>query len=263
MLRFIFSVTLFTAVAAPALAAAEGGYGLDYRMVLFLHQALFVFWLGPDIGVYLWSTKLANPELTPAQRIAAGRIMPVINIISLSCMSLMLTVGGILTEIRGIEHPWWQMIGIVALGPVWLTLTLLTFFRSGSEAGEQLAKLDIAFRWVVIVTVLLSVGYASLTGRLDTVPWVTAKLLLFAALVFFGIMVRTRLAPVKPSIDAMEQNGPSPELDATISKAVSGARVFIFASWLALAVAAGLGTFQPGSPVNTMSLENRIGNLPE
>ena len=175
-------------------------------MVLFLHQALFVFWLGPDIGVYLWSQKLTNTEITPAQRIAAGRIMPVISIISLACMSLMLTIGGILTEIRGIEHEAWQMVAIIALGPVWLAITLLTFFRAGSEAGAKLARYDIMFRWLVIVSVLGSVAYATAIGRLDEVPWVTAKLVLFAVLVFFGIMVRTRLAPVGESISQMEAN---------------------------------------------------------
>ena len=32
-----------------------------YEVVLFLHQLLFVYWLGPDIGVYIWSRKAANP----------------------------------------------------------------------------------------------------------------------------------------------------------------------------------------------------------
>ncbi len=263
MTRFVALLIVFLTLSGAALADTAGGYGMEYRMVLFLHQALFVFWLGPDIGVYLWSTKLGNTALTPAQRIAAGRIMPVINIISLCCMSLMLTVGGILTEIRGIEHPWWQMAGIIALGPVWLALTLLTYLRSGSAAGAQLARLDIAFRWVVIISVLVSVTVATVTGRLEAVPWVTWKLVLFAALVFFGVMVRRRLAPVGPAIAEMEQSGPSPQLDSTIGSAVSGARVFMLASWLALAGAAALGTFQPGSPVNTMSLENRIGNIAE
>lgn len=232
-----------------------------YKFVLFLHQALFVFWLGPDIGVYLWSRKLGNTEITPAQRVAAGRIMPVIGIISLACMSLMLTVGGVLTEIRGIEHPWWQMIGIVALGPVWLTLTLLVFLRAGSEAGEKLAGYDIAFRWLVIVSVLLSVAFAMATGRLDDVPWVTAKLGLFALLVYFGIRVRTQLNSVGPAIDAMEAKGPAADTDQLISKALGKARVFMIASWVALAIAAAMGTFQPGSADNSMSLDNRINSL--
>jgi hypothetical protein len=232
-----------------------------YKLVLFLHQALFVFWLGPDIGVYLWSRKLSDTEMTPAQRIAAGRIMPVIGIISLACMSLMLTVGGVLTEIRGIEHPWWQMIGIVALGPVWLTLTLLVYIRGGGQAGAKLASIDIAFRWLVIISVLLSVALATSTGRLEGVPWVTAKLVLFAILVYFGIRVRSGLNLLAPAIDAMEAEGPSPATDQTIAAAVGKARIFMIASWIALALAAAMGTFQPGSADNSMSLDKRITSL--
>ena len=73
---------LLLLASAGALAATGPTDQVSYRLVLFLHQVLFVFWLGPDIGVYMWSTKLVNPEVTPGQRVAAGRIMPVIVSIS-------------------------------------------------------------------------------------------------------------------------------------------------------------------------------------
>ncbi len=255
------TVLLIGALAAGTALAATGETSFTYKLVLFLHQALFVFWLGPDIGVYLWSRKLTNTEITPAQRVAAGRIMPVIGVISLACMSLMLTIGGILTEIRGIPHPWWQMAGIVLLGPVWLTLTLLVFFRAGSAAGEQLAKLDIAFRWLVMIAVLVSVAIALGDGRLDGVPWVTAKLVMFAVLVSFGIIVRSRLTILAGAVDQLEASGPNPELDNVMAAAAGRARVFMIASWIVLGMAAAMGTFQPGSADNTMSLENPLQTL--
>lgn len=255
------AVLLSGVLAAGAALAASGEASFTYKLVLFLHQALFVFWLGPDIGVYLWSRKLTNPAITPAQRVAAGRIMPVIGVISLACMSLMLTIGGILTELRGIEHPWWQMAGIILLGPVWLTLTLLVFFRAGTAAGEQLARLDIAFRWLVMIAVLISVAVALGDGRLDEVPWVTGKLVLFAVLVSFGIIVRSRLAILAGAVDQLETSGPSPELDRVMAAAAGRARVFMLASWIVLGLAAAMGTFQPGSADNTMSLDNRQQEL--
>jgi len=227
--------------------AATGGDSLSYTLVLFLHQVLFVFWLGPDIGVYMWSTKVVNTELTPAQRVSAARIMRSIEIIPRCCMSLMLTIGGILTAMMGIEHPWWQMVGIVLLGPVWLTITLLTFFRTDSNIGATLYKIDMWFRWLVVVTVVASAGYSMATERLADFPWVTGKLLLFAAVVFFGIMMRMRLAPFMAAVNQLETAGPSPEVDSTLQRIVSRARPFMFAAWLALAMAAGLGMVQPGT----------------
>ena len=248
-----FTALVFIFGAAGAVQALDSGAADDtfaYRLTLFLHQVLFVFWLGPDIGVYMWSTKATNTELSPAQRISAGRMMQAIELIPRACMSLMLTVGGILTEMMGIQHPWWQMVGIVLLGPVWLTLTIMVYARSGSERGAQLMRLDELFRWAVIASVVLSVIYSVMTERLADVPWVTAKLLIFAAVVYFGLMMRKRLAPFALALDELESAGPSVETDRAMSASVSRARAFMFAAWIALAVAAGLGMVQPGSTDN-------------
>jgi hypothetical protein len=243
-------------VSATAIASGTGGEDTGtYRIVLFLHQVLFVFWLGPDIGVFMWSTKVTNPELTPAQRVSAGRMMGTIELIPKVCMSLMLTVGGTLTELMGIEHPWWQMAGIVLLGPVWLTLTLLVYFRAGTEAGRKLADLDLWFRWLVLVGVIGSVGLSLSTGRLADTPWITGKLLIFAAVVFFSIMMRMRLRPFDPAINQLEATGPSPELDKQLAGSVGSARLFMIATWVALALAAGLGMVQPGGPSDGSAIE--------
>jgi len=245
------------ALAAGSGAADEPG---GYRALLFLHQILFVFWLGPDIGIYMWGTKVGNPELTVAQRVAAARIMHVIDVIPKVCMSLMLTVGGLLTELKGIEHPWWQMAGIVLLGPVWLTLTLVTVTRAGSEAGKQFVRLDEMFRWIVIVGVVVSVVYSTVTERLVDFPWVSAKLLIFSAVVFFGVMVRRRLAPVDSAIEQLEASEASDAINSTLSKALSGTRPYVIATWIALALAAWLGMVQPGSP--EPSAEAALGYTP-
>lgn len=232
-----------------ALASGETGEqeGLAYTLVLFMHQLLFVFWLGPDIGVYMWSTKVTNTELSPAQRVAAGRIMEVIELLPRVCMSLMLTVGGILTELNGIDHPWWQMAAIWLLGPVWLALTLLVYAGSNRDRRSRLAGLDELFRWAVIVSVIVSVSYSVTTGRLDGFPWVTAKLLIFAAVVFFGLMMKRRLTPFLDAIGKLESDGATEETNARLVTSLSQARLFMFATWIALAAAAALGMFQPGS----------------
>jgi putative copper export protein len=243
----IFVLLLSVAGTAHALNSAAGDDTFIYRLTLFLHQVLFVFWLGPDIGVYMWSTKAVNAELSPAQRISAGRMMQMIELIPRACMSLMLTVGGILTEMMGIEHPWWQMAGIVLLGPVWLTLTILVYARSGTEQGVKLGRLDELFRWVVIAGVIASAGFSVITERLADTPWVTAKLLIFAAVVFFGLMMRKRLVPFTEALANLESDGPSPGIDQAMTASISRTRIYMFAAWIALAMAAALGMVQPGS----------------
>lgn len=244
---FGFALVCFGSVAFAA-GAPTADEGLTYTLVLFMHQLLFVFWLGPDIGVYMWSTKAANTELSPAQRVAAGRIMEVIELLPRVCMSLMLTVGGVLTELKGIDHPWWQMAAIWLLGPVWLTLTLLVYTGGNVDRRTKLAGLDEMFRWAVIVSVIVSVSYSVVTDRLTAFPWVTAKLLIFAAVVLFGLMMRRRLKPFLEAITKLEAEGATDATNAQLTDSLARARLFMFATWVSLALAAGLGMFQPGSP---------------
>lgn len=112
-----------------------------------------------------------------------------------------------------------------------------------------------------MIAVLISVAIALGDGRLDGVPWITAKLVLFALLVSFGIIVRSRLAIVAVAVEQLEASGPSADLDTVISAAAGRARSFMIASWVALGLAAGLGTFQPGSADNPMTLECRQAEI--
>ena len=80
-----FSGKVICAATALGMSASAWAAGytagedpFTYRLTLFLHQVLFVFWLGPDIGVYTWRTKVTNAELSPAQRVSAGRMMQAI-----------------------------------------------------------------------------------------------------------------------------------------------------------------------------------------
>jgi hypothetical protein len=86
------------------------------------------------------------------------------------------------------------------------------------------------------------------TGRLEEFPWVTGKLMLFAAVIFFSIMMRKRLQTFITGIDQLDAaGGATPELDQQLKLSMSRARIFMFATWLGLAMAAGLGMAQPGS----------------
>ena len=109
-----------------------------------------------------------------------------------------------------------------------------------------------------MVSVVGSVTLSLLTDRLADTPWLTGKLLIFAAVVFFSIMMRLRLAPFSEGIEELDREGPSDPLNAQLQSAMSRARVFMFASWIALAMAAGLGMVQPGS-AEADSMANTTG----
>jgi hypothetical protein len=239
-------------VAGPLLAAGLPPTATDsaisgYEILLVLHLLLFVFWLGPDIGVFAWSRKVINPGLSDDQRLAAASVMHTIDLMPRVCLSLMLTVGGILTEGYGIEHPPWQWAGIILLGPVWLTLVLIAYFREGTHLGATVNRFDLWLRWTLVIGIIGSVLYSTSIGRLNQEPWIASKLLLFSALIFFGIMVRLRLRPFFTGLEKLSAEGSSESTNALMASAQRRAQPFIIAIWVCIALEAGLGVFQPGS----------------
>ncbi|RMF96571.1 MAG: hypothetical protein D6727_07740 [Gammaproteobacteria bacterium] len=244
---------LWGLVLLPAglLFAAAGVRGADdgltaAELALFVHQLLFVYWLGPDIGVYYLSHRITDTRLSPAQRLAAAQVMSQVDLVPRVCLSLMLTAGGLLTEFIGIPHPAWQLFGIVLLGPAWLALVLAVYLKRGTPAGDRLARIDFWFRAVMIVAVLGSVGQAWTSGRLAETPWVAGKLLLFAAILLFGLLMRLRVAPLLAGIGRMAAEGASPENDRRMAGSLALTRPYVIAMWICLLMAAALGVFQPG-----------------
>ena len=248
--RFILLLIMAATRAAPlyALPSTETEYIVSgYEAVLVAHELLFVFWLGPDIGVFIWSHKAAQPDLTVSQRVTAGKMIRTIDLMPRICISLMLTIGGILTEAVGIEHPTWQMVGIVLLGPVWLAMVLISYFREGTTLAATVDRLDFWFRWGLILAIIVSVSYSVGTDRLVSAPWVGWKLLIFAAIVFFGLIMRIQLIPFFDGLRQLETAGASDEINATMSHSLGRAQPMFLAIWAGLIIAAGLGIVQPGS----------------
>lgn len=252
MARFILVLVLLsTAVLfGQVLADSPGAGGADeafsHTFVLFLHQLLVVYWIGPDIAVFIWSRSAINPQLGPEQRVTAARMMSVIDLVPRVCVALFLTVAGLLSETYGISHPWWQMAGIILLGPVWLFLVLGAWLKRGSEFGRTLAKFDTWLRIALVVGIPASVAYSSMTGRLVDTPWITGKLMILAAIILFGLIMRRRLQAFFDGVDRLEAEGPSADVDRQMSTSLKRARPFVHAIWLLILWAGLMGVVKPG-----------------
>ena len=235
------------AVAADPGARAEVGVTV-HRLWIYAHLLLFVFWLGADLGVFLCGRAVVKPGLTPEQRLRTAGLMRSIDLAPRISASLMLTVGGILTEYVGIPHPWWQMAGIVLLGPVWLVLVLIGYCRDGTALGDTGARLDQAFRALMVVAVPVSVAWSWFTGRLDTAPYVAGKLLIFAALMLIGLVLRRQLRPFTEGLRQIARGDAPGKVETEMATSHARARPFVFAIWIGLALAALMGIAKPGTP---------------
>lgn len=220
----------------------------NHEFFILLHLVLFVYWLGGDIGVFYSSKFVVNPNLSKESRLVAAKIMFNLDLIPRMCMSLMLTVGGILSEFNGLTHPWWQTAAIIMLGPFWLAMVLIIHFNEGKPIAHKLASFDLGFRWFVMVAIIVSVAYSYSTGRLDPAPWIGLKLVLFAALIFFGLMIRMALKPFVTAFRNLAVQGASDADNAAMQASLAKVRVWVLAIWLGLLVEAYLGVVMPLSP---------------
>ena len=259
MRRAVAAFVLLLAAAA-ATAADRDAIGITAeRLWLYAHLLLFVFWLGADLGVYLCGREIVRPGLTGDQRLRTAGLMRSIDLAPRISASLMLTVGGILTEYVGITHPWWQMTGIVLLGPIWLAVVLLGYWRDGTPLGDTVARLDQVFRAVLVVAIPFSVAWSWTTGRLDAAPYVAAKLLIFAGLMLLGLLLRRRLQPFVDGLRNLERGTDIARAELEMRASHARTRPLVVAIWIGLAVAALLGIAQPGVPRGTSLTTAGVG----
>ncbi len=213
----------------------------------FLHVLLFVYWLGGDAGVFYSSGFVVNPKLTKEQRLTAFKIFVNLDMLPRYCLALMLTVGGILAEFVGYQHEPWMLWGLVVLGPVWVWVVHTIHVKEGTEFGKTLATIDKRFRLFMIFAIIASVIYHWSTGLLKPYPWMAAKLLIFAFLIFCGFMIRVKIPPFIEGFRTLASTGATPESDQKMMAGMSACRPYVLAIWAGVAISAFLGIWKPGA----------------
>ena len=219
---------------------------LAHGVFKYIHILLFVYWLGGDAGVFYSSTFVTNTKLSREARLTAFKIFINLDMLPRYCLALMLTVGGILAEFIGYEHPMWQTVAIVALGPIWVWVVHTIHAREGSEFGKTLATWDRRFRVFMIIAIIASVAYHWNTGPLQPYPWLAAKLLIFAFLIFCGFMIRLKIPPFIEGFKVMAASGATPESDQKMIDGMGACRPYVLLIWAGVAISALLGVLKPG-----------------
>ena len=219
---------------------------LAHGLVKYLHVLLFVYWLGGDAGVFYSSTFVTNTRLSRDARLTAFKIFMNLDMLPRYCLALMLTVGGVLAEFIGYDHPAWQTAAIIALGPIWVWVVHTIHVKEGTDFGKKLAALDRQFRVFMIIAIVASVAYHWVTGPLRPYPWLAAKLLIFAFLIFCGFMIRLKIPPFIDGFRTLAASGPTPESDRQMTDGMAACRPYVLIIWAGVAISALIGVLKPG-----------------
>ncbi|MEQ9112035.1 MAG: hypothetical protein RIF37_17365 [Rhodospirillaceae bacterium] len=218
-----------------------------YDLFLILHILGFVYWLGGDVGVFYSSGFVINPKYSPETRLIASKIMMDLDLIPRICMTLMLTIGGTLATMQGVDHYPGQMLALWILAPIWLFMVVYMHFRHGSPLSKTLGTVDFWLRRVLIVGIAASVIYTLYSGRLDGTPWLTAKVGLFGLLILCGVMIRKHLPDYIAGIQALAKGSINDEQNNKMAASLNKARPWVLFIWFIVFLEAVLGIVKPGN----------------
>jgi len=218
----------------------------EYLLLKLAHLLLLVYWLGADIGVFYAARFVRDRSLSIEARKMAVKIMGWIDQIPRYCLVLSLPVGySLAREIGVVRMSAGNMIVLWLVGLAWLWMVWTIHHRQGTQLAERLRKVDLTWR-VVLTLGLIWDALQGLRGAGHLLAdWIAVKFLLFAALVFCGIMIRILGRPIGPALRQVLSTGSTPDLEADIARGFDRTRPFVLGIWLLLLVTAWVGLSKP------------------
>ena len=151
-----------------------------------------------------------------------------------------------MSEHAGVTHPTWQLVGIVALAPVWLALELILHFKHDTPLGKGMARFDDPFKWLIVIACIVSVAWSFSTGRLADAPWVGYKILLFALITFFSLMINKTIGPYITGIQRIAEGEIDDAENAAMAASLKQVKWAVIGIWIALVLEAAIGVAKPG-----------------
>lgn len=213
-------------------------------VIVLLHVLVLVYWLGGDLGAFYGSGFMTDPKRTLPERLMALKLLNDIDMAPRTALILAFPTGFAAAWVRGwLAVPGWSVLLVSVAALAWLALAWAVHLKHGPGAAG-LKRIDIVVRYVVL-TALVVAGVAGLIAALPIPFFIACKMLVLAACIALGLLVRRQLVPLFPAIVAMKENGASAETDRQISAVIARTRPSVMTIWALLLVAALLGLVTP------------------
>lgn len=211
---------------------------------VFVHILLFVYWLGADLGVFVLARRAKDPALAFSQRSLLLEMAMKIDFTPRIAFVLMLPVGVQLAWHLGLLHPsvllpvlTWVVAGF------WLALVLV--LARNPAASPLLHRLLSAWLLILAATMFAASALGMWTDALVSVPWLSGKLALYAVICLLALGIDYAFKPVGAGFAELAQHGSSEQLEVRISAGIDTTIRIVVALYIALVLAAFLGTVKP------------------
>ncbi|MBB5873363.1 hypothetical protein F4553_006797 [Allocatelliglobosispora scoriae] len=222
---------------------------------ILLHLVLFVFWLGGDLGVFWSSRFVLRPDLTPAARATALKIMGGLDLGPKICLVLFLPSGLTLMALEphgatlfGVNpFPWPLVVLVWLFAAGWLAATISDHHHPGKRPWVR--TLD----WTIRLTLIAVLAGLALYTLIATNPfgvttnprWLGAKLLLYTVAIACGLGIRRTLRPFGPAFGTLMTTGSTPSVEAALKRSIDGCLPYVYGIWASVLLAAALGVLKP------------------
>lgn len=222
----------------------------DYAFWQYLHILLFVYWLGADLGVFLAARYVVRGDLALDERLRFLDLLLKIDMGPRTALILILPVGAMLAaQLDAIDGlaPLLPVVWGFAL--VWLLLAWQVALRPQHPATPLCTRIDRVIRWGMAASLALVAAYSLLRDAPVRAPWLAAKLLLFAAVITLGLLLRGVLRDWALGFAALRQVGAGSEAAAQANARILAAQrrstPYALLLWLLVATIAWLGVAKP------------------
>jgi hypothetical protein len=219
---------------------------ISHDVLVFIHVVLFVYWLGPDWGVWVTSHYIAKPGLPIDERRRFLAAMLKIDLLPRSCLILLLPVGLQLAADLGLSPVTGAaLIAVWAFALSWLIVSWLVYLRKGPLAGELLRRVDNGLRYVVAPVMIGAGGYSLVTGQWFGAGWLGLKVMVFGVIVALGLILRRFVGLWVTGFQRLATEGPTAEIEGMFTTALARSRPVVIVFWGCSALMAFLGVVKP------------------
>lgn len=219
---------------------------MAHEWLIVAHILIIGYWLGTDLAVYYISGAIVDPSKPTPVRIFAAKGMLLLDMVPRTALILTLLTGLSLAGARwlppGLIVGWWLWPLLLA----WLALTWAVFRLEHSDLGHRLARIDFAFRVLVVLACLaLAVALFTGAGGFASLPWLAAKLGIMGLIIALGLVIRIQLKPFGPLFGQVAQGQADAATEDQIRRLIAQVKIPVWIIWISLVVAAVLGRLKP------------------
>ncbi|MEX0828412.1 MAG: hypothetical protein WD005_05610, partial [Haliea sp.] len=127
----------------------------ELLLLKYAHIIAFVYCLGGDLGTFVASKQVVNPNNSPDSRAIALKIMLACDQGPKLAMPLILPLGMHMAVIMGMVNiPGWSVVAMWLIALYWLTTVMVLYVHEGKPFTAKLSRIDFYFRIGVVIALV-------------------------------------------------------------------------------------------------------------